>query len=393
MKQLVTILTLILFSTAVFAQRGKVTSALSYKESGDIEKAFETIEIAVDTTNPRADRSLDWPRTWEVRGQILQEVHKREIKGLIDEPLFEAFKSYKRAIELDERSRLSKSLVIDLTFLQTDLSNYAITSYNNGNFETAQKCFEYFMEISNLPIMKESAAQEVIDTAIIYNAGLAAFKAENYETSIDYFKKAAKYDYNGGSCYNFIYQAHQLMGDTLASINSLKEGFEKYPTDEILIVELINFYISKGRSEEAIDYIELAIKEKPDNPSLYTAKGGMLEKLGRKEEAIEMYKEAIEVDPKQFTPYYNLSVIYYNRGVEVVNEANKIPPSETEKYEAEIEKAKEHFRQSLPYIEKAYSLDSTEIAILESLKTIYYRLKMTDKYNEINKKIQNLEKE
>ncbi|MBN1927423.1 MAG: tetratricopeptide repeat protein [Prolixibacteraceae bacterium] len=392
MKQFVTLLSLILLSTMVFAQRGKVTSALSYKESGDIQKAFEAIEEAVDTSNTRAERSLTWPRTWEVRGQILQEIFKKEVKGLVDEPLFEAYESYDKAIQLDEKRSLSKSLVIDLTFLQTDLSNYAIMSYNAGNYATSLKCFELFLAISNQPIMKENAGVEAVDTAIIYNAGLAAFKAEDYDNAIKYFMKSAEYDYNGGSCYHFTFQSHQAKGDTLASINTLKEGFEKYPNDEILIVELINFYIGKNRSEEAIKFIDFAIAEKPENASFYTAKGGMLERMGRVEDAIEMYKKSIEVDPDQFTPYYNLSVIYYNRGVEVVNAANSIPPSETDKYDAEIEKAKEHFKQSLPYIEKAYEIDSTEIAILESLKTIYYRLKMTDKYDEINKKIQSLNK-
>jgi len=382
---------LILFlSVSAFAQKGKVTSALSYKESGDIQKAFEAIQTAVDPENPKAEKSIPWPRTWEVRGQILQEIFKKEVKGLIDEPLFEAFESYKKAVELDEKGTLSKSLVIDLTFLQTDLSNYAIISYNSEKYATAQKCFELYMEISNFDIMKANAGVEVIDTAIIYNTGLAAFKAQNWDKAIHFFKKAASYDYNGGSCYHFAFQSYQAKGDTLESINMLKEGFSNYPNDEILIVELINYYIGLNKAEDAIKFIDLAIAEKPNNPSLYTAKGGMLEKMGKVEGAIEMYKKSIEVDPEQFTPYYNLSVIYYNRGVEVVNAANQIPPSETEKYDAEIEKAKEHFQTSLPYIEKAYSIDSTEMAILESLRTIYYRLQMNDKYNEINKKIQSM---
>jgi hypothetical protein len=55
-----------------------------------------------------------------------------------------------------------------------------------------------------------------------------------------------------------------------------------------------------------------------------------------------------------------------------------------------MKKSMDHFRESLPYIEKAYELDSTEIAIMESLRTIYYRLQMNDKFQEINEKIQKL---
>jgi tetratricopeptide (TPR) repeat protein len=389
MKKFVALFTFLIVATTIFAQKGKVSSALSLKESGEIQKAYTAIQEAIDPTNEKSEKSINWPKTWETRGQILQEAYKKNI-SVVEEPLFSAYDSYVKAIELDSTSKFSKSIIIDLTFLQTDLSNYAIGSYEKQRFDVSLKCFELYMAISQLSIMKRSAGEEVLDTAIIYNAGLAAFKAKNWDKSVNYFTVAAKNDYNGPSSYNFVYQAYQAKGDTLNSLVALKEGHLKYPNDEALLVEIINFYISKGRSDEAIKYIDLAISEKPENATLYTAKGAMLEKLGDIEGAIALYKKSVERDSTQFTPYYNLSVIYYNRGVEVVNSANQIPPNQTAKYDAEIEKAKEHFRISLPYIEKAYSIDSSEMAILESLKTVYYRLQMNDKYLEVNKKIQSL---
>jgi len=389
MKKLITLLSFLVVFTTAFAQKGKVSSAQSLKESGEIDKAYKTILEAIDPANEKSANSINWPRTWEVKGQILQEMYKKDITGIVDEPLFSAYDSYLKAIELDEASKFSKSIVIDLTFLQTDLSNYAITSYEKQRFDASLKCFEIYMAINQLPIMKKTSG-EILDTAIIYNAGLAAFKAKNWDKSIEYFTKAAQNDYNGPSSYNFVYQSYQAKGDTLGSLNILKEGYSKYPNDESLLVEIINFYISKNRSDEAVKYIDLAIATKPNNATLYTAKGAMMEKLGKVEDAIELYKKSIAIDSTQFTPYYNLSVIFYNRGVEVVNTANQLPTNETAKYDAAMEKAKEHFRLSLPYIEKAYSIEPTEMAILESLKTVYYRLQMTDKYIDINKKIQSL---
>jgi tetratricopeptide (TPR) repeat protein len=390
MKKFVTLLSFLIVATTIFAQKGKVTSALSLKESGEIEKAYKAIQEAIDPANVKSENSINWPRTWEVKGQILQEMYKKDVSGIVDEPLLASYDSYLKAIKLDSTSKFTKSIIIDLTFLQTDLSNYAVTCYEKQKFDISLKCFEIYMAISQLPIMKKTAGQEVLDTAIIYNAGLAAFKAKNWEKSIEYFSTAGKNDYNGPASYNFAYQAYLAKGDTLNSLNILKEGHERYPNDEPLLVEVINFYISKGRSDEAIKYIDLAISEKPENSTLYTAKGAMLEKMGDIEGAILLYKKSVELDSTQFTPYYNLSVIYYNRGVEVINAANLLPPTETAKYDADIEKAKEHFRISLPFIESAYKIDSTERAILESLKTVYYRLQMNDKYLEISKKIQEL---
>ncbi|MFA9391368.1 MAG: tetratricopeptide repeat protein [Prolixibacteraceae bacterium] len=391
MKKIVTLLSLLIVTTAVFSQKGKVTSALGYKESGDLVKAYENIQEALDSTNEKSTKSIGWPRAWQVQGEILQEIYRMGKTEIVSDPLFAALKSYLRAIELDEDGKFSKSMMVDLTFLQTDFSNYAIKTYEAEQFDIAMKCFENYMIVSNLPVMKTTDA-EVVDTAIIYNAGLAAFKSQNWDKAIKYFKKSSLNGYNGPISSYYAFKSYQEKGDTLASIDYLKESFEKYPDNETLLVELINYYISTGKSDNAINYLNLAIEKQPDNVSYYTAKGSTLERLGREDEAVAVYKEAIAKDENQYTSYYNLGVIYYNRGVNVLNDAVQLPPNATKEYDAKIEEGNEYLKDALPYIEKAYSIDSSEIAIMESLRLIYYRLKMTEKYEEINTKVQNLKK-
>ncbi|MDA3879936.1 MAG: tetratricopeptide repeat protein [Prolixibacteraceae bacterium] len=392
MRKIVTLFTLLFITTAIFAQKGKVTSALSYKESGDLQKAWETIQETIDPENSRSKRSIDWPRTWEGRGEILHEIHRQEKTDIVDEPLFKALESYQKAIELDEKERYLKSIKVDLTFLQTDFSNYAIKAYNNNNFEKSYKSFEKYLEISNMPLMKQEDGTQIVDTAIIYNTGLTAFKAEEFKTALKYFERSIEIDYNGAASFHFMFQSYQALGDTVKSIEILKEGFQKNPENEALIVELINYYIGQGDANDAIEYLDRAIAQNPKNVTYYTAKGSTLEKLERQEEAINVYKEAITKDSTLFTPYYNLGVIFYNRGVNVLNEATQLPPSATKEYDEKIAKGKNHLKEALPYIERSYELDSSEIAIMESLRLIYYRLQMNDKYDEINEKVQNISK-
>lgn len=388
MKKIVTLATLLILTTAIFAQKGKVTSALSYKESGNLQKAYETIQVALDPENEKATKSLNWPRAWEVKGEILQAIYREGNKTIVEDPLFKALEAYEKAIELDEKDKFSKSIMVDLTFLQTDFSNLAIAAYEAQDFIKAMQCFEKFMQISNNPIVNKTGA-EVIDTAIIYNAGLAAYKGESWGKAIEFFQRSAKNDYNGDVSYYYTFKAYQAKGDTTAAVNILHESFEKYPENEAIIVELINHYINAGKPDESIKYIDLAIAKQPDNVSFYTAKGSTLERLDRQDEAIEVYKEAIEKDNSQFTPYYNLGVIYYNRATSFLNEATQLPPSATAEYDEKVAKGNELLKQALPYFEKAYELDNSEMAILESLKLIYYRLQMNEKYKEVNEILQN----
>lgn len=389
MRKIVTLIAFMIIAMSIFAQRGKVTSALSYKEAGELKKAWEAIQEATDYDNEKAAKSLDWPRTWEVKGGILQEIFRMGKHDILENPLFEALEAYKKAIEIDDKGRFSKSLVVALSFLQTDLTNSAITNYEKEKYDIAMQCFEKYMEISNLSIMNPTD-RVIIDTAIIYNAGLSAFKAENYSKAMDFFEKSAKYNYNSPSSYHFAFQSSQALGDTLTSIKFLKEGFEKNPDNEILIVELINYYIGTGNADDAITYLDKAIGQNPDNVTFYTAKGSSLEKMGKEDNAIKVYKEAITKDSTAFTPYYNLGVIFFNRGVNVMNEASQLPPSANKEYEQKLDEGKVHLSSALPYFEKAYALNNNEIAILESLRLIYYRLQMNDKYDQTSKMIQEI---
>jgi hypothetical protein len=49
------------------------------------------------------------------------------------------------------------------------------------------------------------------------------------------------------------------------------------------------------------------------------------------------------------------------------------------------------FAKALPFMEKANELKPNDVYAMRSLKELYYRLKMTDKYNEIKARLDALE--
>ena len=216
---------------------------------------------------------------------------------------------------MDEKGKYSKSLKIDLTFLQSDLTSYAINQYNAEDYKTAFLAFEKVLEIIDHPLIKNEN-EEFVDTVIIYNTGLTALKAELYDDAIKYLQKSASYGYNEAATFKYVADIHKIKGDTLAALNTLKEGFEKFPTNENILVDLINIYIVAKKAGDALKYLNLAIQETPNNASFLFAKGFALESLERKDEAIESYKQAIAIDSMTFAPYYNQGALLYNRGNE-----------------------------------------------------------------------------
>ncbi|OFX63386.1 MAG: hypothetical protein A2066_09930 [Bacteroidetes bacterium GWB2_41_8] len=388
-----TILFVLLFAvTCVFAQKGKVTSALSFKETGKLDKAVVSIEEAIDASNPKTEGSISWPRTWEVRGEIYQAVFQTKdenFKKLNSDPLTVAYESYMKALTLDDKDKFSKSVKIKLTLLISDLTNQAVAAFNEENYEKALKSFEQVIGIEQTPVFKADDPTAV-DTVIIFNAGLAAFNAQNYDKAIQYYKEAAKYKYSGARTYQLISSSYLLKKDTLGALNTLKEGLIEYPSNGTILVEVINIYLNANKVDEALKYLDIAIQQDPKNASYFFAKGTLFDKLQKTDEATESYLKAIEYKEDYFDAYYNLGALYYNKGVKQIDVANAIPSNQPDKYEEEKNKADLEFKKAIPYMEKAHEVNPTDKFTMESLKTLYYRLKMLDKHAEIVEKMKNL---
>ena len=394
MKKTILLLALLFAFTGIFAQKGKVTTASNFKETGRLDKAVEAIEEAVDPSNEKAESSIPWPRTWEVRGEIYQAVFQSKdenIKKLSDNPLETAFESYKKALELDEKGRNGKSIKIKLTLLAADLTNQAVDAFNNDDYEKALDAFEQILELEALPVMKTEGEAETIDTVIIYNAGLAAYNAEKYDEAIKYYKEAAKYKYNGARTFQLISSSYISKQDTLGALESLKDGLKEYPDNSAIMVDLINIYLNSNKSDDAMKYLDMAIQQDPGNASFHFAQGTLYDKLENFEESRKSYEKAIELKDDYFDAYYNLGALYFNRGVKQVDIANAVPANEPEKYEAEKAKADVEFKKAIPYMEKAHECNPKDRYTLESLKALYYRQKMTDKQKEVEEKMKNLE--
>ena len=389
MKKTIILLALVIAVSGAFAQKGKVTSAQNFKDTGKLDKAVEAIEEAVDASNPKAAKSLPWPKTWEVRGEVYQAVGASQdanFKALSDDPLTVALESYKKALELDEKNKFGKSVKIKLTLLTNDLTNQAVEQFGKDDFAGALKSFEQILEVQEIPVVKQDNPGG-IDTVILFNAGLAAYNAKDFNKAVQYYGEAAKHGYNGARTYSLVSDSYMQMQDTMNALSAVQEGFEKYPEDNGILTSMIDLYLKLDRKEEAMKYLTMAIEQDPNNVTYYFAQGTLFETFGDEDNAVQSYKKAMEVDPNFFNAYYNLGALYYNKGVKQIEVANAVPPGENDKYNEELKKADVEFEKALPYMEKCEEINPDDPMTLESLKNLYYRMKQMDKYNAVLEKL------
>lgn len=387
MKKTIILLTLVFIAGLTYAQKGKVATASTLLEQGNIDKALETIEQAVDPNNSKSGKSIDWAKTWIVRGQIYQAIYEskdKNVKGLSQDPLTEALNSYTKAADLDKKDqKFTKDLKFQFITLQRDFSNQAVAAYGKNDYKSALKSFEQYLSVYDIPFIKADNP-DYIDTVVVYNTGLTAFYAKDYDTSIRYFNKAAQTGYKGGELYVRIASEYEIQKDTAKALQTLQDAFKKYPDDNSVISEMANIYIRTKRPDDALKYLDLVIAKDPNNAQFLFAKGRLYDEMGKEDDAIKWYEKTIALDSTYFGAFFNLGAIYYNLGVKEWDVARNVPANDNAKYQLEVAKSDSLWAKALPYMEKSYKLMdkqtvATKKSTMETLKNLYYRLESKDR--------------
>jgi tetratricopeptide (TPR) repeat protein len=305
-----------------------------------------------------------------------------ETDKIYPDPITEARKALDESLKLNSDGKADADIKKITEDLKMAYQFMAIESYESKEFGAAHKNFVYMLDLNKLPQMKNR-----LDTIIIYFAGRAAFENKDYKEASRLFEEAASYNYPDPLLYIFRKQSLFAIGDTAKGVEVIREGFTKNPEEQAIMIELINYYIDSDQVEDALAMINKAKEGDPENMSYFFTEGTLYDKLGRFEDAEKAYLSCIQKNPDYFDANYNLGVLYYNRAVKIYENASKIV--DNNEFAKVQKQGDDVLRQVIPYMEKASRVNPnpSEKSALETLKTIYYRLKMEKEREDVVKRI------
>ena len=396
MKRTLLLFTLIMLVSAAFAQMKKDrTSAYNYWMKKDLVKAKEFIDKAVAYPEAVSDAKV-----WYYKGGIYLDIQISPAKAILaPDALNIAYEAYTKASALDTKEEYKPDIAARLGAIGGEFFNAGISFFQQNDFDNAMPLFDKAINIS-----KEN---HTTDTLAHYGAALflekkaAADKAyldkaiEKYQFLVDIKMKEV-------SIYSALANLYKDKGDLDKATGILDLGKTAFPGNTDLIITEANMYISTNNHAKAISSLMVAKEKEPKNVSVLYAVGVTYDllkndtKLPEDErtkyfnEAIKSYKETLAVDTNYFDALFNLGALYFNKGGEVINEANKLPISETVKYDNMLADGNNYLNLALPYLEKCETLQAQDKPTLISLKEIYTRLKITDKLSVINAKLSNM---
>ena len=245
----------------------------------------------------------------------------------------------------------------------------------------------------NIPELKmmqdnpEEAGKLVRDTSYytcIYYAGRFAYEANRYDEAIVTLERMNSEHASANAlrkeiiyANEYIYQIYIELGDTAKAVESIKKSIDLFPEEPWFMQNLINLYINSGQEDKAINYLDLAIEREPNVGQYYNSKGSILARIGRFEESLAAFEQAIAIEPNNALFLETLGFAYVELGNKLNDDAAYLDAKEYAKAKVEIDKA---FNTALPYFEKAYELEPDNYEYKRSLRSLYYRLGMDDKY-------------
>ena len=412
MKKTLIMAALVLISAGCFAQKANVKKAknLALQETPDFSGARAAINEALSN-----DETKDLADTWYTAGLIgYQELSKENEKTYLGqardekragEAVVESFDYWMKAADLAGQKVLDKKgnevLADKKTYAllqkkvleyykNQELVKYGIYLNDQRDFATAYGVFQRHLSIPELSLMQNEKLQKEMPKDSIYDqykyyTAIFAIQAEMHPEAIAVLEEMKDGNYEAITVNQFLYQEYVNVQDTANYVRVLQDAVVRFPQEPWFLQNLINHYIFSGQEQEAINYLEQAIAREPNVAQYHLIKGNLNENQKNYEAALADFDRALAIDPTMADAEAGKGRVYYNQAVKMNEDAALI--ADAKEYKKALEEMNAMFRQSMPFFEKAHELAPDNRDYMITLRGLYYRFDMTDKYNAINEEL------
>jgi tetratricopeptide (TPR) repeat protein len=359
--------------------------ALVAKATSSLNDAKTSIDKA--STN---EKTANLPLTFALKGAIYSALASRDTVPATSAPLLAtAQDAIKKAKELDTKGENKK--LIDEANINVAIYYQAlgVKQYKKGDFEGAYQSFDSWNTADP-------------DTTAIYYSALSASNAGEknpkfYSNAISAYNKLLATNYSQNpKIYSYLTTLYMVSKDTANALKTIGEGATKYPTNTTLRESQIRIALLANKEKDVLITIDGAIKNDPQNKTLYYYQGLTYTRIADATEAkaakakdaekaalikaaadnyskaVESYKKALAIDPDYFDANLNTGYSLMRPAIDMYNTAANLPANKQKDYEDMRKQADAQFDLAFPYLQRAVSADPKSVDALTNLRN-YYR--------------------
>ncbi len=438
MKKIILILSALVFTFGVEAQKLKIQSALNAIKSGEIEKAKQYIDEATENESTSKDS-----KAWLVKAFVYQAIgtdilknpqtgqalpfianingqrydidleQANSLRPSTEKPLLTALNAFNKYLYYDKKP--NDAVVATSAYALAATSyNQGGTAFKNKNYADAMDAYAmvekvnqlkkgaFFSSLNDQEFGKlKQQMSSMLANSIQYSAYSAYYLGDDNVT-LPLIERCMQTP--GAADDNIYLMAANIYKNTNEMEkykSTLKHRLKKYPDSKALMNEDLNFTVTSGGDPEAAaKKLQAAIDSDPSAPELRFNLGVMYDKLSMAvkedakqneyfDKAVASYKKAIELDGKNSDYQYNLGALYFNKAKGINDAMNQLPLGDNNYDKLKVQRDT-YMSNAMPYLEQAKStleakglgdeMDSaTYKNTLIALKSVYSILGKLDK--------------
>ena len=389
MQKTLLTLAIVAISVVTFAQKHNIVNASIALRNENFVEAKQYIDEAYNNESTSNEAKM-----WNYRSKIYLEIAKQH-KELDSEAIFKATEAHLKCMQKDKKGRVivkkwtaEEDVLSGLVNCGYLLFNAAIDSYNTEDYKASLKYYSTIFDIIPYDSEDQLKRGNITKETILFNSFFSSNKMKDNAKSKELLQKLININFNEPAIYIHMSNIYMNEGNSDKALEYLALGREMFEMDQGLVNTEINLYIQLGRTSELIGKLGEALKLDPENDLLLFNRGTIYDQQGDFINAEADYKSSLAINPDAFGTNYNLGALYFNTAIEQNNKANATSNNSTHKKLKS--KADALFAKALPFLEKAYAIDSKDKNTLLSLKQLYYMNGDYAKSSEMKKTIEDL---
>ena len=269
-----------------------------------------------------------------------------------------------------------------LNIYRPNLFNGGVFFMKKHDFSRAYDFFDTYINSAVKPMFAryQYAERDKRLPEAAYWASYCGYKLEKPQLTLRHTYQALKDSVHLPYMLQYLAETYKLEKDTARYVQTLKDGFSKYPKFPFFFPRLIDYYSHIGAYDEAMKSCDEALQTDSVNTLFRYAKSSLLLTKGRYKQSFAISKALIAENDTLADAYLNAGLALFDQAVEL----DKKTQSGSKKYNQILEL----YRKAMPYLEKyrAMAPDQKDKWALP-LYTIYLNLNMGKQFDEIDKLI------
>lgn len=269
-----------------------------------------------------------------------------------------------------------------LNIYRPNLFNGGVFFMKKHDFSRAYDFFDTYINSAVKPMFAryQYAERDKRLPEAAYWASYCGYKLEKPQLTLRHTYQALKDSVHLPYMLQYLAETYKLEKDTARYVQTLKDGFSKYPKFPFFFPRLIDYYNHIGAYDEAMKSCDEALQTDSVNTLFRYAKSSLLLTMGRYKQSFAISKALIAENDTLADAYLNAGLALFDQAVEL----DKKTQSGSKKYNQILEL----YRKAMPYLEKyrAMAPDQKDKWALP-LYTIYLNLNMGKQFDEIDKLI------